>query len=295
VIAVIGDLLLDVYVLSQLREAEQGQGILLRPGGSAANTAAWLSHLGSPVTFIGCVGADAVGDMLGQELESHGVRTRLTVAHGSETGAVAIELTEGAERVMRSSRGANMALSTDAIRRVEPAKILHLSGYSLLGPYGLAMLEAAGQAARDLSATLSFDPSSVGVIRRFGGPRFLEAIESSGVNLLLPNRDEALALTGGGNVTEAAVMLGSRVEMVIVKDGARGALWSTGERSGLTPTEPAIPRDTTGAGDAFNAGVIRSLELGLSGEVACARGNQVAAQAIGRYGGRPPAPDRRGG
>src|SRR5579872_2647674 len=50
---VVGDLLLDVLLLPELTHSEQPAGMLARSGGSAANTAAWMGHLGRPVVFVG--------------------------------------------------------------------------------------------------------------------------------------------------------------------------------------------------------------------------------------------------
>lgn len=72
-IACVGDIMVDIFLLSELQEAEQGEGILIRGGGSAANTAAWLARDGTRSTFVGCTGADVAGAMLVHELETSGV------------------------------------------------------------------------------------------------------------------------------------------------------------------------------------------------------------------------------
>src|SRR5579884_2225628 len=97
-IAVIGDLLLDIFILSELQEAEQGEGIVLRGGGSAANTACWVAALGEPVTFVGCTGDDPRGIMLARELRDRGVTPWVRAIPRSETGAVAIEVSDSGER-----------------------------------------------------------------------------------------------------------------------------------------------------------------------------------------------------
>jgi sugar/nucleoside kinase (ribokinase family) len=289
VILVAGDIMLDVLVLSALRAEEQSRGIMLRPGGSAANTAAWLARLGRAVTFAGCVGDDPVGALLASELSSHGVTTAIRQVRGSESGAVAVEIGEDGERLMRSARGANEALSPEDLRRAVPADLdtVHLTGYALLGPYGFEMLTAAAEIARSGGALLSFDPSSCGVIDRVGARRMLVTLEHCGVGLVLPNRPEAVALTGKAVAEDAAAELAAIVPAVIVKDSAAGAVWSDGRRGERVPTQSIAPVDCTGAGDAFNAGALAAVASGRSLDSACQAANGVAGQVILAYGGRP--------
>jgi sugar/nucleoside kinase (ribokinase family) len=289
-IAVAGDIMVDLFLLSQLREAEQGSGVLMRGGGSAANTAAWLAHFGVPVCFAGCVGADPIGDMLIREIEATGVRSRIRAVSGEETGAVAVEVGESGERVMRSSRGANQLLSPDDILGliVEQPHIVHLTGYSLLGPYGLSLLEAAHDMAERTGSRISFDPSSVGVINRIGVDVLASALVSAAVNVLLPNESEALALIPGtGDIWSALPRLGSLAPVVVLKMGGAGAAVVEGGRERVIKTTHVPPLDTTGAGDAFNAAVLAGIFQGQNLEVAIQTGHDIAGEVVRRYGGRP--------
>src|SRR4029077_15345562 len=110
--------------------------LALRGGGSAANTAALVAHLGPGGTFLGCVGGDPPGNMLVEELRRAGIRIHVRTV-SAETGGVAGEGTPQGERLMRSSRGAKQALSPyDLLDRVMPGvEFVHLTGYALLGPH----------------------------------------------------------------------------------------------------------------------------------------------------------------
>jgi sugar/nucleoside kinase (ribokinase family) len=286
---VAGDLLLDVLLLPELTHSEQPAGMMARSGGSAANTAAWMARLGCPVTFVGCVGNDGIGDMLREELRAEGVRTEVRAVAGMETGCVAVELDVRGERLMRSSRGANVALVGDDVRRAVQGNVgwVHLTGYALLGVGGFALLEAAAEVARTHGAILSFDPSSEGVIAAFERTRLLRELEQCGVDLLLPNVLEAAALTGGMDASGAAEALAETIPTVVVKCSERGAVAVAAGELHHVPTEPVDPLDTTGAGDAFNAGLLAALRRGDALEDACRQGHAVAREAIGSYGGRP--------
>lgn len=286
---VVGDLLLDVLLLPELTHSEQPAGMLARSGGSAANTAAWMGHLGREVTFVGCVGNDGIGDMLRAELRVEGVQTEVRSVAGMETGCVAVELDARGERLMRSSRGANVALVADDLLRTVTGSLwgIHLTGYALLGAGSFALLEAAGEVARAHRALLSFDPSSEGVIEALGRERLLRVLKQCGFGLLLPNIVEAVALTGREEPSEAAVVLGETAPTVVVKCSERGAVTFAGGEVRRVPTEPIEPLDTTGAGDAFNAGLLAALMRGEALEAACGQAHIIAREAIQTYGGRP--------
>lgn len=291
---VAGDLLLDVLLLPELRHSEQPAGMMARSGGSAANTAAWIEYLGYPVRFVGCVGDDPVGDMLRAELRAGGVQTSIRVIDGVDTGCVAVQLDGRGERLMRSSRGANVALAADDLLRAVPAAAsvagVHLTGYALLGVGGFDLLHAAGEVARSHGVPLSFDPSSEGVIHTLGRDRLLREVKRCGVQLLLPNMPEARALTDEEDIAQAAVVLGSSAPTIVVKCSERGAISFAAGEVQEYPTEPVTPLDTTGAGDAFNAGLLVALRRGGTLVEGCHLGHVTARRVIESYGGRPPRP-----
>jgi sugar/nucleoside kinase (ribokinase family) len=288
-IVVIGDTMLDVMILPELREAEQQSGVLMRPGGSAANTAAWLACLGSEVLFVGCVGRDPIGRMLVETMRDYGARVHVRMTGEAESGAVVVQVTDTGERLMRSSRGANRLLSPDDIAAtpVDRVSFVHLTGYTLLDPHGLAIVDAAGDLARRTRARFTFDPSSVGVQRAFGAEALLSSLDRNGMSILLPNAVEAESLTGTPDVGEAARELGRWAPLVVVKDGDEGAVTYHQGKVQRMAAEPLQPLDTTGAGDAFNAGFLHALGQGSSLADACALGNKVARKVICRYGGQP--------
>jgi sugar/nucleoside kinase (ribokinase family) len=288
-ILVVGDLLLDLLLLPELREEEQSAGIVARSGGSAANTAAWIAHLGAEAGFVGCVAADALGAMLGGELAASGVDVRLRPVTGAETGCVAVEITAEGERTMRSSRGANAELAPSDIQSSarDGVEWVHVTGYSLLGPHGFGILRRSAVVAQENGAKLSFDPSSTAVVNHFGADRVLAELEACRTWLLLPNAAEARALVGESTSEPAARVLGDRFPLAVVKEGPDGATWSDEMRLEHVPTRTVLPVDTTGAGDAFNAGVIIGLSRGESARDACSLGHSIARRVISQYGGRP--------
>ena len=105
---------------------------------------------------------------------------------------------------------------------------------------------------------ISVDPASTGPLREFGVERFLTEIATA--ELIFPNRDEALLLTGDAPAERAAELLSQQVRRGGGEAGVPGALAATGgqfaARSDPAPTEMV---DSTGAGDAFAAGFSQPL------------------------------------
>jgi sugar/nucleoside kinase (ribokinase family) len=80
--------------------------------------------------------------------------------------------------------------------------------------------------------------------------------DTAAATVLLPNADEALLLTGCADVTDAARALAARHAVVAVSLGADGALWASDGVLVHRPAHPTEVVDTTGAGDAFAAGLL---------------------------------------
>ena len=178
--------------------------------------------------------------------------------------------------------GANAGL--EAVPLPDDAAHLHLAGYALLHPGSRPAARAmlADAAARGIA--VSVDPSSTAPLLRAGAAAFFEWI--AGVQLLLPNRDEAAALTGMPDPKASARALAAHAREVVVKLGADGALWTDGARVAMAPAFPVPEADTTGAGDAFAAGLLAARLAGADAADALGAGCALAAEAVSREGGR---------
>ena len=264
--------------------------ILARPGGAAANQAAWIAHLGADVTFAGRVGArDAAYHR--RELARAGVRAQLTADREAETGSIVIMVAPDGERTMFTDRGANLRLCRSDVPAtlLDGAAALHLTGYTFCEP---PLLEVAlwllGQArARGLAVTI--DPGSAAFLARMEPSAFLRWTEGAAV--CLPNRDEAAVLTGEPDPLAMAARLRRHYGIVVVKLGAAGCvLAAPGQAPVLIAAPPARATDTTGAGDAF-CGAFLSRWLAGDPDLAAAAqfATGVAATAVTRFGGRPTA------
>jgi sugar/nucleoside kinase (ribokinase family) len=255
-------------------------------GGSAANTAAWLVAAGVPTTFAGRVGDDAFGRMAMDELAANGIDLAVSVDPDRATGICIVLVDADGERTMVPSAGANAGLEEGALPAglLDEDTHLHVSAYAVFLPGARAAVDAAIADISAAGGTVSVDAASAAPLREFGVAEFLDWLPRC---LLFANLDEATLLAGTADPVGAAQVLGERCGEVIVKLGPRGAVWSDGTRTVHQPSTTVAVLDSTGAGDAFAAGVLAARIRGAAVAESLLAGNTLAARAVGRAGGRP--------
>ena len=261
---VIGDLMLDV-VLAPNVPLERGTDVpgrvMLRQGGSAANTARWLGRLGASTQLVTAVGRDGVGRALLAAVRRDRVVVRAVRAPRSPSGRIGVFVSSGGERSFVADRGAADALAAADLRAdwFRGNDGVHLPAYSLLGePLGLAG-RAAAELGRAAGAAVSVDLASSGPLLAHGRAAAVELLASVTPDLLFATEAEASALLAGQGIERLLDL----APLAIVKRGAKGAsvlvrASGTGDQ-GLrfdVATRPIPATDTTGAGDAFDAGFL---------------------------------------
>jgi sugar/nucleoside kinase (ribokinase family) len=292
-VIVVGDLVTDVLVVHDgpiETGSDTAATITVGGGGQAANTAAWLARAGQRVTLVASVGDDLAGQERVAELAAAGVRCAVRAHAGATTGSVVV-LAGPDERTMITDRGASALLDpADVVAAIKAAQArhLHLSGYPLLHDGSRRAGLAALAAAAESGLTTSVDAASAAPLRSVGAAAFLAWVRSA--DLLLANADEAGVLAGPGTAAEQAARLTDQVGNAVVKRGAAGAVWAV--RGGPVRSAPvsatAAPiRDTTGAGDAFAAGLLAAWCAGAEPEAALRAGATLATEAIAQVGARP--------
>jgi ribokinase len=284
VIVVVGDLMVDVVARLEAplaRGSDTPARLERHGGGSAANVAAWLAACGVPVAFVGRAGDDAAGHEAVAALRAAGVDARVTLDPGRPTGTCLVLVEPGGERTMVPDAGANDGLVLDDLPEGEH---LHLAGYTLLREGSRAGAVAALGLARERRMSISLDPSSAAPLAAVGPATFLEW--AGRVDLLVPNADEAAVLSGEADPERAARGLARAAREVVVKLGAQGAMWSDGTSVRRQAADPVTVVDTTGAGDAFVAGLLSAWRPGSDPAPALAAGCREAARAVARSGAR---------
>jgi sugar/nucleoside kinase (ribokinase family) len=288
-VVVVGDVATDVVAVLSGEPApgsDRPASIRTRGGGAGANVAVHLASLGTPVLLAGCIADDAAGAGLLAELTAAGVGLALRTVPGASTGTIVSLVEPDGQRSMLADRGANLELRPDDVPVPAAGGHLHLSGYTLLDPGPRAAGLAALAAARAAGCTVSVDPASTGPLATYGVDRWLA--DTAGATVLLPNADEVRLLTGCADPADAARALAERHRVVAVSLGADGALWTSGDVLLHRPAHPAEVVDTTGAGDAFAAGLLAAWLADPAGDPGRAldAGLARAAQVVGRHGAR---------
>jgi ribokinase len=288
-VVVVGDVMVDVVARLDApiaRGSDAPAQISFGGGGSAANVAAWLAAAGSSPVLVGRVGDDERGREARAILVAGGVDARLAVDPERPTGTCVVIVEPDGERTMLPDPGANDALAVEDVPE-EPFAAgghLHVPGYALLREGSRRAASSAIARARNEGMSVSVDPSSAALLT----PSFLEL--AAGADLLLPNAEEAQALTGMDHPERAARRLSERFAEVAVTLGEHGALWTDGDALCRVPAARVVAgSDTTGAGDAFAAGLIAARLDGAQPPEALAAACVLAARAVATPGARPRA------
>lgn len=259
-------------------QAERDAEMRLVLGGSAGIAAAGMARIGLRTALCATIGDDDFGVAARRMLVEQGVEDgELKTIAGSRTG-LSIHLLAGEDRAIYTERGAMVALAAEdaiaAIARRRPRHVHLASVYLLpaLARDGGAIVDAAHAHGATVSVDTNFDPDE-----RFERPAWL-----TGADALLPNATEALRLTGragdaaddGGldaALAAAAAELAADGALVAVKQGAQGAFAlggarlprggeDHGQRAEIAVTSAATAfADAVGAGDSFDAGIVRAL------------------------------------
>lgn len=258
---VLGDAVVDLL--------PDGEGRLLQcPGGAPANVAVGIARLGGQSAFIGRVGDDPFGRFMAKTLADEKVDVksmRLDPAH--RTSTVVVDLDDQGERsftfMVRPS--ADLFLESADLPTFSAGEWLHVCSIALSAEPSRSATFEAMAAIREAGGYVSFDPN----IRPDLWPdenalrRCLEqALQSADVVKL--SVEELAFLTGNVEVNVGLDTLMARcpARLVLVTQGKEGVIaWHDGTVKHY-PATPVECVDTTGAGDAFVAGLLFGLAAG---------------------------------
>ena len=255
----------------------------LKTGGSAANTIATLGYLGASASYCGQVGDDAFGKQYAAQFDDacgqHGIHT----VAGTPTGKCLALISPDGERTMLTDLGTAVNLETvqHISASIQQAKVLHLTGYLLLGEVTQArMMEAISMAkAAGVKVSLEVADPFVVALKR---DEMLELIEKE-VDIVFLNEEEAKSLYE--STPQAAFdKLQSLVETVVVKLGKDGSMAARNGETACAGIYPANLIDTTGAGDSYAAGFLYGYVNGFSLEQSAQLAARVASACVSQLG-----------
>ena len=233
-------------------------------GGTSLNTAVMLTRLGVSAALIARIGPDFLGDHVLTEMERQGLGTQWIQRDPViPTGLVYIAVTPDGQRTMLGGAGANrnLTISETDLEMLRGARWLHVTSYNVLAPDSLDATLRAFHVARASSLTSSFD---IGLAPIRLAPDALRQAAAQ-ADILLPSEDSA---------SES-----SSDQLLISKRGSAGCDWNVRGESFHVPAFAITVVDTTGAGDAFDAGFIAGRLRGLDLRTSALLGNACGAVA----------------
>lgn len=261
-------------------------------GGDTLNTALYLARLGAAPAYLTALGRDPYSVELRREWAKEGVRLDYVLEHPDRLpGLYAIRTGPDGERSFHYWRNESAARALFEIEGVDAAldaaaqcDLLHLSGItlSLFGPEHRARIVSLARSVRARGGRVSFDPNYRP--RGWSGAdaaRTAIAELAPHVSIALTTLEDEAALHGESPeevVAERWRLAGA--DEAIVKLGARGAYVSWARGDAHVEQGAVAARDTTGAGDSFNAAYLAA-RLSGSGALAAARsGNALAREVV---------------
>jgi ribokinase len=256
-------------------------------GGSAANTMVGLARLGCKVGFVGKIADDHEGQLQIDCFKAEGVNTDGIIhATKGKSGVCLGFVDKKGARALYINPGVNDQIEFREVQApyVTDTQFVHLT--SFVGEKSFRSQKKLLSFLPE-SVKISFDPGSLYAQKGFSA---IEPIIQNSF-VMMPNEIELQLITGEQEIPKGAeVLLDAGVKIVAVKLGAKGCYVTNGKEKQIIQPFKVPVVDTTGAGDAFNAGFLYGL-LQDKTLAECGRiGNYVAAQSVTKMGARAGLP-----
>lgn len=263
-------------------ETALGKKFNIGSGGKGSNQAVGIKRLGADVYFVGRIGNDVFAANAREMFGREGIDTRFVFESAdAHTGVALISINEKGENSITVAPGANNCLSKDDIKRSE-AVMSECSHLLIQLEIPLETVEYAVSAAKKKGLAVVLNPAPA--------HRNVSAGLLKSVDVLTPNEHEAGMLSGiEVKNTEDAVSAGKKLletgaGQVIITCGAKGSVLINKEGVKRFPAYKVEVVDTTGAGDAFNAGLVYALSRGHTISEAIDFGSRAGALEATRLG-----------
>ncbi|MGO1296174.1 MAG: aminoimidazole riboside kinase [Vibrio sp.] len=240
------------------------QRYLKCPGGAPANVAVAVARLGGNAAFFGRVGADPFGEFLRNTLIEENVNCeQLNADPEKRTSTVVVDLDNDGERsfTFMVKPSADQFMTSTDIPEFEAKQWLHACSIALANEPSRSATLQAMSAMKDAQGYISFDPNlreEVWADRTDIIPTVMRAIAMA--DMVKFSEEELTYLTQTNTLEQGLAELEQyRIPMVVVTQGAKGALVIYDQQQQLITGRAASPIDTTGAGDAFVGGLLSQL------------------------------------
>ncbi|EIC83498.1 ribokinase [Serratia sp. M24T3] len=285
-VCVLGSFNLDI-VAGMSRFPQPGESLIahnsmMGAGGKGANQAVAALRAGARVHYIGKVGRDDFGTFARRHLDSAGFDAVTLFSTGDFPTGNALIYVAGvdAENMIAVDPGANLTFTQEEIESCRPA------------------IAAADILLTQLENNLPAIEKVIGIAKEAGtyiilNPAPFQPVSDAllgQVDLLTPNATECSLLTGvqvhdlPSARLAAQLLHGKGINALIITLGTQGALLSVAGETQLVAAFPAVPKDTTGAGDAFNGALAAQLSSGVALAEAATFASAYASVCVERAG-----------
>ena len=257
------------------------------PGGAGANVATGLALLGRKAAFFGKLGDDDGGKLLMQAFLQSGVDTRgIRVVAGQRSSACFIPVDSHGNRVIYALGGVALL---ETANEIETPLLVSVKALYIAEAFPEIALEVI-RCSTSAHPKFFYSPGGVMI---WAEKSLLNQVFAQ-TDVLFVSRSEAETLSGVTNAEESIKRVADLgPKMVIETVGADGTMiFENGRLVKIPALPPPKIVDTTGAGDAFAAGVVAGYLEGMGWEESVRLGSAVAAIKIGYLGARSGQPDR---
>ncbi|XP_010262186.1 PREDICTED: probable fructokinase-6, chloroplastic [Nelumbo nucifera] len=268
-----GEMLIDFVPTVNGLSLAEAPAFKKAPGGAPANVAVGISRLGGSSAFIGKVGEDEFGYMLADILKENNVNNEgMCFDPHARTALAFVTLRSDGEREFMFYRNpsADMLLKESELdfEIIKKAKIFHYGSISLITEPCKSAHIVAAKSAKDAGVLLSYDPN----LRLPLWPSAESAREGilsiwDMADVIKISEEEISFLTKGEDPYDDTVvrkLIHPNLKLLLVTEGPDGCRYYTKDFHGRVGGLKVDAVDTTGAGDAFVAGILSQLATNFS-------------------------------
>jgi fructokinase len=262
----LGELLIDFVSMDKDVSLVESGGFGKKPGGAPANVVAGTVKLGIPSGFIGKVGEDPFGYYLKQVLDQSSIDTTHLVFDKDTRTTLSFVANRGDQTrdcMFYRNPGADMLLMPEEISEdyIKSAKVFHFGSISLGSKESKAATLKALEYAKKHNLLISYDPNYREDLWRDKEQAKAEMnLGFEHAHVVKVSEEEYQFITGTNSFEECAdYILDKGAQLVVITLGEKGCYYSDGENSRYLEGYKVNVVETTGAGDAFVAGMLSHL------------------------------------
>ena len=271
-----------IFLVDKIPKKDQGCHVKkeeIMAGGSAANTVYDLSIMGFSTGYIGKIGNDEEGKFFLKnfgDVDKNGIK----IVEG-RTGTAYVLVTPEGDRAIIVNPGVNDFIDIkDIDLNYMKCRYLHLTSFACSKSF--LSFETQKKIVKKVRCKITFDPGDM--YSHMGLDALEEIIERS--YAVFPTKEEIETMTGMSYRRAAEKLLNMGCRIVVVTMGREGCYLRSEREEFKVKAKNVTVKDTTGAGDAFNAGFLSGLLKDKSLKECCEMGNYVASLVIQKYGAR---------